>query len=120
MPLDQIPQFGAVLVIIDAGDPDHLLVDVTATVALLIEHIGHSTGHAGGEVAAGCTQHHDPSARHVLAAVIAHTLDDGFDAAVTHGETLPRHAAEVRLARGRPVQCHVADDDVLFGYEGRG
>src|ERR1700722_14359046 len=116
MPLDQIPQFGAVLVIIDAGDPDHLLVDVAAAVALLIEHIGHATGHAGGEVAAGCAQHHDPPAGHVLAAVISHALDDGFDAAVAHGEALPGHAAEVGLARGRPVQCHVADDDVLFGY----
>src|SRR6201999_4085981 len=97
----------------------HLLVDVVAAVALFVEHVGHTAGHAGREVAAGGPEHHDATAGHVLASMIAHALDDGPHAAVAHGESLTGHAAEIRLARGRAVQRDVADDDVLFGHEGR-
>ena len=71
------------------------------------------------EVAPGAAEHDDAAAGHVLAAVVAHALDDGVDAAVAHAEALAGHAADVGLAAGRAVERDVADDDVLLGDEGR-
>ena len=80
---------------------------------------GDPTRHPGGEVPAGGAEHHDPSAGHVLAAVVAHALDDRGGAGVAHAEALPDHAAQVRLATGGAVQGHVARDHVLLGHERR-
>ena len=59
------------------------------------------------------------AAGHVLAAVIADTLDDRGGAAVADGEALARDAANEGFAAGRAVERHVADDDVVFGGERR-
>ena len=64
-------------------------------------------------------EHDDAAAGHVLAAVVADALDDRDGAAVAHGESLAGQAADVRLAARRAVERDVADDDVLFGREGR-
>ncbi len=54
---------------------------------------------------------------HVLAAIVAHRLDDRIRAAVAHGKALARHAADVRLTARRTVKADVADDDVLLRNE---
>ena len=51
--------------------------------------------------------------------MVAHALDDGAHAAIAHGEAFAGHAADVGFAVRRPVQGHVADDDVLLRGEGR-
>ena len=55
------------------------------------------------------------SAGHVLAAVIADTLDHRDRAGVAHAEALAGDAANERLAGGGAVQRDVADDDVVLG-----
>src|SRR5581483_4239732 len=75
--------------------------------------------HPGREVAARFAQHEHPTAGHVFATMVAHTLDDRFHARVTHAETLSRAAPDIGLAAGGPVEEHVAHDDVLFRHEGR-
>src|SRR3984885_3078763 len=95
MPLDQLVQLLDVRGILDTGHRHHLLADVATAVALLIEHVGDTAGHAGGEVAAGGSEHHDATPGHVLTTVITHTFDHGSDATVAHREALPGHAAEV-------------------------
>ena len=57
----------------------------------------------------------DASTGHVLAAVVADTLDDGARAGVAHGEALTGDAAEEGVAVGRTVEHGVADDHVLLG-----
>ena len=84
-----------------------------------IEDVGDPTAHAGREVAAGLAEHDHGALGHVLAAVIAHSLDDRSHAAVADAEALAGHAAEEHLAAGRSVERDVADDDVLLGHEGR-
>ena len=74
-------------------------------------------GHAGGEIAAGAAKHHDHTARHVLAAVIAGAFDDGARAAVTYGKPLPRHAIEIGFPLRGAVQRRVADQNRLFRVE---
>ena len=57
-------------------------------------------------------------AGHVFAAVVTHGFHHGIDAAVAHAETFARHPAHKDFTRGRAVQRHVADEDVLLGLEG--
>src|SRR5690606_21287072 len=85
------------------------LVEITD----LIKHIGHTTRHASGEVAAGLAKHDDGAAGHVFAAVITHALDHCGGAGVAHRETLAADAGEVHFAFDRTVQHGVSDDDVV-------
>ena len=62
-------------------------------------------------------QHDHPPAGHVLATVVADALDHRDGAGVAHREALADHAADERLAAGRPVQDHVPGDDLLLGDE---
>src|SRR5262249_50711233 len=72
-----------------------------------------------GDVAAGAADDDRDAARHVLAGVVAGALHDGPRAAVADAEPLARAAAEEGRAGGRPVERHVADEDVLLRAEGR-
>ena len=115
VPFDRRTQELAVLVV-ERVQVDHLGVHPHR---IEVEHVGDAAGHARAEVAAGRAQHDDPATRHVFAAVVADTLHDRGRAGVAHGEPLPHHPAEERLAARRAVQQHVARDDVVLGGEGR-
>jgi hypothetical protein len=54
--------------------------------AILVKHPCDATGHTGTEVLAGTAQHQHGATGHVLAAMIAHTFDDGDGARVADGE----------------------------------
>ena len=62
-------------------------------------------------------QHDHPAAGHVLAAVIADAQHHGIGSAVADGEASAGQSAEKGLAARRPVQGHVAEDDVLARHE---
>ena len=68
---------------------------------------------------AGFAEHHHRAVGHVLAAVVADAFHHRGGAGVADGEALAGHAVEEGLAAGGAVQHDVADDDVLFGHEGR-
>ena len=85
-----------------------------AEFAGFIQHIGDASGHAGGEIPARWPKHNDGSPRHILAAVIAHSFDDGRGSRIPHGESLAGHAVEKGLAAGGAIQDHIADDDAFF------
>src|SRR5262249_52914526 len=55
----------------------------------------------------------------VLAAVVADRQHHGADPAVADAKSLARHAGDVRLAAGRPVEGDVADNDVRGWIERR-
>src|SRR6266403_5948661 len=82
-----------------------------------VEHVGNAARHARAEIAPGRAEHDDVAPGHVLAAMVAHRLDDRIRAAVAHGKALARHAADVRLTARRAVKADVADDDVLLRNE---
>src|SRR5205807_5093527 len=98
-------------------EADHAHVAAARERALLVEHVGHPPAHAGGEVAPGGPEHDHPSARHVLAAVVAHALHDGPGAGVAHGEALAGQSAEERAPGGGAVEHRVAHDHVVLGCE---
>src|SRR5438477_212654 len=92
---------------------DHGGVAMLRKRAVLVEHVGDATGHAGSKVSSGDPQDEDRAAGHVLAAMVADTFHDGGRAGVAHREALARHAAEIGLALDGAVQDDVAGDDVL-------
>src|SRR5947207_13813757 len=107
----------------DRLELDHRHVAAFLERAVLVEHIGDTARHAGGEVAAGRADHHDDAAGHVFAAVITGAFDDHGGAGIAHGEAFAGNAAEIRFAGYRAVQHGVADDDGLLGHNaavGRG
>ena len=57
------------------------------------------------------------SARHVLAAVVAHPFDHGPGATVADTESFGSASAEEGLAARGTVEHDVADQDVLFRHE---
>ena len=87
---------------------------------LEVEHVRRPAAHAGREVASRRAEHEHATAGHVLAAVVAHALDDRGHAGVADAEPLPHPAADEHLARRRAVPDDVAGDDLLVRREGRG
>src|ERR671930_441461 len=80
---------------------EHRRVDLRAELAVLVEDEGEAAAHARREVAARAAEDDHATAGHVLAAVIAHALDDGDRPGVAHGEALTGQPAEERAsARG--------------------
>ena len=118
MALDEAAEFGRI-VGVRLLEADHLLVAAGGEVALFVEDVGHAAAHAGGEVTARGAEDDDASAGHVFAAVVAHAFDDGGDAGIAHAEAFAGHAAEEGFSGGRAVEGDVAEDDVVFGGEGR-
>src|SRR5882672_9727432 len=65
---------------------DHRHVAELWKSALLIEHIGDPARHAGGKIAPGLAKHDHDATRHVLATVVAGTLDHRDSTGVADSE----------------------------------
>src|SRR5256885_9707066 len=98
-------------------DIDQFRVDSAREVAVLIEDISGSSGHARREVAADRTQDDHDSTGHVLAAVVAGTLDDRDRPAIADREPFAGSARREQSASGSSVEHSVAHDDILAGHE---
>jgi hypothetical protein len=90
---------------------DEIVID---TVLAQIQHIGHATGHTGGEVATGRPKDQDGATRHVFAAVVPQSFDHRGGTGVAHAESLAHLTTQEDLAACRPVGDHVAGDDVVL------
>src|SRR5208282_3661050 len=119
VPHDQRMQLLEFVAIADRTQLDHPGVAARRERAVFVKHVRHTAAHAGREVTAGLAQNHDQAARHVLASMVADSLDDRVRAAVTHRESLAGYAAEERFTAGGAVERDVADNDVVLGLEGR-
>ena len=105
------------VLVVERVEVDHLEVEPADERVVGVVDEREAAGHAGAEVAARRSEHDDPPAGHVLAAVVADALDDRGRAGVAHAEPLADDAAQERLAAGRAVEDDVAGDDVLLGDE---
>src|SRR5262249_50920916 len=114
---DQVAHETDLVGLIEPLDVHHAEVTAPPEIAVDVEHVRDTARHAGSEVPPGTAEYDDPAARHVLASVVADTLDDRVDPAVAHAEPLAGHAAHAGLATRRAVEGDVADDDVLLGDE---
>ncbi len=116
---DQLFQAGDLLFIGEAHQGDHLLVAAVGEVAGLIKDIGHPARHAGAEITTGGPQDDYPAAGHIFTAMVPQAFDNGFQAAVTHTETLAGQAADKGLPGRGAIEGDVASDDVFRGVECR-
>ena len=100
-------------------DVDELPVAMGLERMRRIVDVGHATVHARREVDAHLAQDEHAPTRHVLAAVVADSLDDQVRTRVARGEALPGEAVHEAPARRRAVEGDVAHDDVFLGPERR-
>ena len=92
-------QFLAVGGVLNEVDFNHAHVAIIVKIVVLIPDIGHASAHTGGEVAACPSEHHDASARHVFATVVARTLNHGNGSAVAYGKSFANLAVDIQFAR---------------------
>src|SRR4051794_17712850 len=76
------------IVVLEPLELDQLGVAARRERALGVEHVCDAAAHSGREVAPGRAQHHHAAAGHVLATVVADSLDHRIDARVAHAEAL--------------------------------
>src|SRR5690348_12657490 len=86
-------------------------------VEMLVEDIGDAAAHSCGKISATRSEHQHQAIGHVLAAVIADSLNQGGGAGVANSEAFPSHPVEKRFAARGAVKCNIADQNVLFGSE---
>src|SRR5215469_9925040 len=98
---------------------NHCQVTTRLERAVLIEDIGDATRHAGREIAAGASKHHDDAAGHIFAAMVAGALDDRNGPGIADGEAFTGHAAEIALAFDCAVKHRVSDDNRFFRHNAR-
>src|SRR5215471_7809366 len=67
-------------------------------VSPLVEYVSNSATHAGGKISTARTEHDDQTIRHVLAPMIADTLDHGGGSGIANGKAFACHAIEEGLA----------------------
>jgi hypothetical protein len=118
--LDQTAQESNLMRVLNAAKLDHLLVDLALEVLVDVENVGNTTRHTGGEVATSAAEAENTTTSHVLATVVAHTLNDGGDTRVTHSETLSGNTTEETSTSGSAVQADVTNDHVLLSLEDGG
>src|SRR2546430_11459966 len=106
------PADGRDVLLVERLDLDHALVAALLERAVVVEHVCDASAHAGGEVPARAAEDHHEALGHVLAAVVADTLDHGGDAAVAPADALARPAAEEPLPAPTAVGADVAPHDL--------
>ena len=108
-------QLGDVLLGLHEGQFDHVHVAVPVEVTVLVEDIGDTCGHSGGEVPTAPAEHDDTTSGHVLTAMVSGTLRYGHGTAVPHTEPLTDGTRGVELSGCRTVHQGVTGDDVAAG-----
>src|SRR5689334_16595792 len=85
--------------------------------ALLIIDISSTARHACPKVASGWAKDDRSAAGHILAAMIAYTLDNGDSTAVADGETFSGASAHQEHPTGCAIQHGIANNHLLVRLE---
>ena len=95
---DELVQLLAVCAVLDEIDFHHVHVAEVVEVVVLVPYIGYTTTHTSGKVTTCLTEHYHASACHVLAAVVASTLDDSNGTRVAYSEAFAYLTIDIQLA----------------------
>src|SRR5918993_3613382 len=117
MPLHDGAQLFGVDIARQRLEQDRLAVDLARELALWIEDERSAVGHARTEVVTGRAEDRHQAAGHVLAAMVADSLDDSRCAAIADAEALADTTCGEQTAPGCSVEDGVAGDR-LRGLEG--
>src|SRR5260370_23969724 len=80
--------------------------------SLLVEDVTNSTAHARRKIPAAGAKHYHQSIRHVLAPVVADSLDHGGRPGIANSEAFSGNSIEERLAARSAVKCDISNDDI--------
>src|SRR5690606_4173948 len=83
-----------------------------------VEYIGNSTTHTSGKVLPCSTKDNYAATGHILARVITHAFNYCLYTGVTHTETFTGLPANVCFAGSGPVECNVANNNIILWFEG--
>ena len=86
-------------------------------VSALVEDISGTAAHSSSEISAAGAEHQNDAVGHVLAAVVADTLNDRGRSGVADSKAFAGNSVEERFAAGRAVKGNVADEDIFFRSE---
>ena len=93
-----------------AMDIDEFVVVAIDETSVDVQHICKTAGHARTEIHAGASEYDHDAVSHVLAAMVASTLDDGSRAGIPHRKAFTRSPGGKQLASGSAIQAGVSDD----------
>ena len=113
MRLEQLLQQRGLRIGGDAAHLHDLRIDAGSDPVIVIEQEGHTTGHAGTDVASGAAKHHHNATGHVLTAVISGTLHDRTGTTVADTKALTGTTMGKQFATGRSVQTGVAENHLI-------
>ena len=114
---NQFQQFLARHTVLHQINLHHVHIAEVVERVLGVIDVGYTSRHTCGKVPAGLAEHHHTTACHILTAVVAGALDDGYGSRVAHTEALAYLAIDVQLARGGTVETGVAGNDIVFRME---
>ena len=95
----------------------HVHIAEVVEVVVRVIYIGDASRHSGSEIPSRLAQHNHPPACHILAAVVASALDNGYRSRVAHTEALTYLAIYIQFAAGGTVEPRISCDNVLLGME---
>src|SRR5262249_29889760 len=81
--------------------------------------VSEATGHARAEIEAERAKDDGHAARHVLAAVLPDTFDNGQRSAIANSEAFPGASSDVKLAGSGAIENGVSDKHVSASRGGR-
>src|SRR3954447_2504857 len=90
---------------------DELRVETKREPACCVEDVELAAAHSRAGIQSDLSEHDHPSACHVLARVVADTLDDRRRARIAHREPLACAPAREQLSAGRSVERRVAEEN---------
>ena len=114
---NQFQQFLARHTVLHQINLHHVHIAEVVERVLGVIDVGYTSRHTCGKVPADLAEHHHTTACHILTAVVAGALDDGYGSRVAHTEALAYLAIDVQLARGGTVETGVAGNDIVFRME---
>ena len=97
---------------------DHSHIALAGEASILVEDVRDTPAHPRAKIPTGFAQYYDQSTRHVLASMVANSLDHRGRAAVADGEAFARYAAKEGLPARGAIQRDVSDDNIFLGFEG--
>src|ERR1700730_15892504 len=110
MPFNHSAQRLALARVVNALQLDQFCIAARGKLLWGIQDVRNAIGHASSEVLPGLTEHHNHTTGHILAAMIAHTFDNGNRSTVTHSKALAGSPGGKELSPCRTIQDGVPQD----------
>ena len=114
---DEFEEFLAGHRVFDKRKLHHIHITEVIKRMVRVIDVCHTATHAGSKVTSCFAKHHNTSACHIFAAVVAGTLNDSNGTGVTHAEALTHLTIYIQFATGGTIETRITGNDILLGLE---